>query len=203
MRDETDVTELLHSWNRGDLSALDQLMPIVFDELRHIAGQQLAGEGNGHTLQPTALVSELYLKLLSQRRVQWRDRGEFFGVSARIVRRILVDHARRHQAKKRGGEADTTSLEEVTGLTVQQFPDLLALDDALKDLEKANPRASKVVELHAFTGLDFKEIAAVLDISRSTAIRDWNFSRLWLRRELAPAEAAPSQKKQGVLDGRL
>lgn len=182
---EKDVAELLDSWNRGDLDALDQLMPLVFDELRCIAGQQLAGEANKHTLQPTAVVSELYLKLVSQRKVRWRNRDEFFGVAARLVRRILIDHARRRQAQRRGGEAETMSLAQVTGLSEEELPELLALNHALEDLEKASPRAAKVVELHAFMGLDFKEIADTLNISRSTAMRDWNFSKLWLRREIS------------------
>ncbi len=128
-----------------------------------------------------------YLKLVDQRRVQWKNRRDFFAIAARLIRRILVDHARKRLAGKRGGGGPKISLDEELGLSVAQAPELIALDDALKDLEKADPRSSRVVELHVFTGLALHEIAGVLKISRSTVIRDWNYARFWLRRELTTA----------------
>ncbi len=179
----SDVSRLLQAWNDGDTEARDQLMPLVFDDLREIAQRHYRREGSGHTLQPTALVNELYMKLKGQRGVQWRSRREFFAVSANMIRRILVDHARKRQAVKRGEEAPKISFDEAFGLTMKE-PMLIALDDALKALEQVDPRGSRVVELHAFGGLRFEEIAETLEVARSTVFRDWKHAKLWLRREL-------------------
>ncbi len=178
-----DISDLLRAWNDGDAGARDRLMPLVFDELREIARWHYDRELPGHTLQPTALVNELYVKLQRQRNVQWRNRKEFFAVSANMIRRILVDHARRRRAAKRGDGGPKISFDEALGLTVRE-PILLALDDALEDLAKIDPRGSRVVELHAFGGLKFTEIAEILEVARSTVLRDWKHARLWLRRQL-------------------
>lgn len=178
-----DISDLLHAWNDGDAGARDRLMPLVFDDLREIARRHYEREGPGHTLRPTALVNELYLRLERQRTVQWRDRRQFFAVAASLIRRILVDHARRRQAAKRRDGGPKISFEEALGLTVEE-PILVALDDALEDLAKVDPRGSRVVELHAFGGLKFEEIAESLGVARSTALRDWKHAKLWLRRQL-------------------
>lgn len=181
----SEVTRLLHAWSEGDTDARDRLIPLVFDELRRIARRQLDRERPNHTLEPTALVNELYLRLVDQRNVHWESRRDFFAVSAALIRRVLVDYARRRNAAKRGaGGGPKISLDEAIGLPVTDDPTLLALDDALKDLEAIDPRGSRIVELHVFTGLGHDEIAEVLGISRSTVIRDWSHAKLWLRREL-------------------
>lgn len=178
----SDVSELLQAWNDGDTRARDQLMPLVFDDLKEIARQHYLREGPGHTLQPTALVNELYMKLKGQRSTRWRSRREFFGVAANMIRRILVDYARKRQAAKRES-GPKISFDETFGLMMKE-PVLIALDDALKALEQADPRGSRVVELHAFGGLRFDEIAEMLGVARSTALRDWKHAKLWLRRQL-------------------
>lgn len=178
----SDVSELLQAWNDGDTRARDQLMPLVFDDLKKIARQHYRHENPGHTLQPTALVNELYMRLKDQKKVRWRSRREFFGTAAKMIRHILVDHARKRQAAKRKG-GPKISFDEAFGLTLKE-PMLIALDDALKALEQVDPRGSRVVELHAFGGLRFDEIAKTLGVDRSTACRDWKHARLWLRRQL-------------------
>ncbi len=178
-----EITQLLQAWNDGDIRARDQLIPLVFDDLRRIAQQHFERELPGHTLQPTALVNELYVKLQGQRRVQWRNRKEFYAISARMIRRILVDYARKRRAAKRGDGGPKVSFDEAFGISIEE-PQLLALDDALKDLEKVDPRGSRVVELHVFAGLKFEEIAELLSVARSTVLRDWKHSKLWLRRHL-------------------
>jgi len=183
----TEVSRLLQAWNDGDSQARDRLIPLVFDDLKAIARRYYERERPDHTLQPTALVAELYLKLKDQRRVQWRNRQEFFAVSSGLIRRILVDHARRRQAAKRGDGGPKISFEEALGCIVDE-PQLLALDDALEDLAKVDPRGSKVVELHVFGGLKFEEIPEILGVARSTVLRDWKHARLWLRRQLSEPE---------------
>jgi len=183
----SEVTRLLQAWSGGDSEARDQLIPLVFDELRHIARRQLKLEKPGHTLQPTALVHELYVKLVDQKRVQWESRRDFFAVAAQLIRRILVDYARKRHAAKRGSGGPKISLDEALGLPDVRDPNLIALDDALQALEQVDPRGSRIVELHVFAGLKLEEIAEVLKISRSTVIRDWNHAKLWLRRELSRA----------------
>lgn len=183
---EGDISRLLQSWNEGDSEARDRLIPLVIDDLRNIARRQYENERPDHTLQPTALVNELYMKLVGQRRVRWQNRREFFAVSAKLIRRILVDHARRRRAVKRGSDGVRISFDEALGLPIVSDPTLIALDDAIEDLEKVDSRGARVVELHAFGGLTFDEIADVLGVARGTVFRDWKHARLWLRRYLDP-----------------
>jgi len=179
-----DVTALLADWSRGDRGALGQLLPLVYEELRRIAARQLGRERVDHTLQPTALVHEAYLRLVDQRKVDWQNRAHFFGVSAQIMRRILVDHARRHAAEKRGDGVRCVSIDDVQGLPAPGDVPILALDLALDRLEKVDSDLAKIVELRAFGGLTIDEAAHVLDVSPSTAKREWRTAKAWLNREL-------------------
>ncbi len=181
---DQEISRLLGAWSDGDLEARDRLIPLVFDELRAIARRQYERERSDHTLQPTAVVNELYLRLAAQRRVQWRHRPEFFAVAADLIRRILVDHARKRQAVKRGEGEPTVILDEALGLPAMKDPMLLALDQGLKALAGVDPRGGRVVVLHAFGGLTFHEIAEMLGVGRATVTRDWKHARLWLRRYL-------------------
>ena len=181
---DPDISRLLSSWSDGDAAARDALIPLVFDELRGIAQRQYQMERSDHTLQPTAIVNELYMRLAAQKRVQWRHRREFFAVAARLIRRILVDHARRRRASKRGDGEPKIVFDEALGLPVMEDPMLLALDHALRSLAGVDARGARIVELHAFTGLTFEEIAEVVEVSRATVMRDWKHARLWLRRAL-------------------
>ena len=183
----SEITQLLQSWREGNEQAREDLIPLVFDDLRRIARRQFELENPGHTLQPTALVNELYMKLIEQRRVSWENRREFFAVAAKLIRRILVDHARKRRAAKRGSGGPKISLDEAIGVSLDAHPDVLALDDALKDLAKIDERGSRVVELRIFGGLTLEEIADVMEIGRSTVIRDWNHAKRWLRREMSQA----------------
>ncbi|MEM8993463.1 MAG: ECF-type sigma factor [Acidobacteriota bacterium] len=187
---DSDISRLLTSWTDGDADARDQLMPLVFDELRTIAKRQYKNERDDHTLQPTAIVNELYMRLAAQKKVQWRHRREFFSVAARLVRRILVDHARKRTASKRGDGEPRVVFDEALGLPALEDPMLVALDESLNDLAEVDGRGAKIVELHAFTGLTFDEIAGLLDVSRATVMRDWKHARLWLRRALLDEPAA-------------
>ncbi len=182
---DREISRLLSAWSDGDLEARDRLIPLVFDELRAIARRHYQRERQDHTLQPTAVVNELYVRLAAQKSVQWRHRREFFAVAARLIRRILVDHARKRRAAKRGQGEPRVAFDEALGLPAMEDPMLLALDEALDALAAADPRGGRVVELHVFGGLLFKEIAEVLEISRATVMRDWKHARLWLRRQLA------------------
>ena len=180
-----DVTALLGDWSRGNRSALNQLLPLVYAELRRIAGRQLRSERANHTLQPTALVHEVYLRLVDQRKVDWQNRAHFFGVSAQVMRRILVDHARRHGASKRGEGVRCVSIDEAKDVAAaaKEIP-ILALDDALGRLEQVDADLARIVELRAFGGLTIEEAAHVLSVSPSTAKRDWRIAKAWLNREL-------------------
>jgi RNA polymerase sigma factor (TIGR02999 family) len=180
-----DVTALLADWSRGNRSALNQLLPLVYAELRHIAARQLGRERVGHTLQPTALVHEVYLRLVDQRQVDWQNRAHFFGVAAQIMRRILVDHARRHSAAKRGEGVRCVSVDDAHEVAASNEIPILALDHALDRLEKIDSELAKIVELRAFGGLTIEEAAHVLKVSPSTAKRDWRTATAWLKRELA------------------
>jgi RNA polymerase sigma factor (TIGR02999 family) len=184
MASARSVTALLTDWSRGDTTALDQLLPLVYDELRRIAARQLRGERVNHTLQPTALVHEVYLRLIDQRQVGWQDRAHFLGVAAQTMRRILVDHARRHDARKRGDGVQCVSIDDAKELATSQEMPLLALDHALGRLEKVDPELARIVELRAFAGLTIEEAAHVLKVSPSTAKRDWRTAKAWLNREL-------------------
>ncbi len=182
-----DVTALLDGWSRGDRRALDRLLPLVYAELRRVAARQLRRERAGHTLQPTALVHEAYVRLVEQRNVDWQNRAHFYGVAAQVMRRILVDHARRQKARKRGNGAQRVPIEDIAERAATEVP-VLALDYALGRLEKLDPGLAHIVELRAFGGLTIDEVAHVLNVSPSTAKREWRTAKAWLRRELAPAE---------------
>jgi RNA polymerase sigma factor (TIGR02999 family) len=180
-----NVTALLGDWSRGNRTALDQLLPLVYAELRRVAARQLRNERADHTLQPTALVHEVYIRLVDQRQVDWQNRAHFFGVSAQVMRRILVDHARRHGASKRGEGVRCVSIEEAKDVAAasNEMP-ILALDHALDRLEKVDSGLAKIVELRAFGGLTIEEAAHVLSVSPTTVKRDWRTARAWLNREL-------------------
>ena len=183
------VTELLLAWRQGDDDALHQLIPLVHDELRRIAAFHMRGERPGHTLQATALVNEAYLRLVDIRRVDWQNRAHFFAMSARLMRRILVDFARAKHYKKRGGGIRIAFDEK---LAVADAPpnELVAIDDALHALDKLDSRKSRVVELRFFGGLSVEETASVLDISAATVMREWKLAKAWLSREIAPVRTA-------------
>jgi RNA polymerase sigma factor (TIGR02999 family) len=181
----TTVTQLLLDWSRGDRAALDRLMPLVYRELRTLAGRTLRHERSGHTLPPTALVHEAYLKLVDQRQVRWHDRAHFFAVAAQIMRRILVDYARRHGAAKRGSGEPRLPLEEADGAAAAApVVDWLALDRALDRLGALDARQARIVELRFFGGLTIDETAEVLRVSPATVTNDWSLARGWLYREL-------------------
>jgi len=179
-----NLTALLGDWSRGDRSALSQLLPLVYDELRRVARRQLRSERDGHTLQATALVHEAYMRLVDQRHVDWHDRAHFFGVAAQVMRRILVDHARRHKAAKRGDGIRCVALEEAQDVEAPNELPILALDHALGRLEQMDAGLARIVELRAFGGLTIEDAAHVLGVSPSTAKRDWRLAKAWLQREL-------------------
>ena len=180
-----DVTQILKNWSDGDTSAPDRLMPLVYEELRRLARSYLARERGDHTLQATALVHEAYLRLADETRLTSKDRAHFYGIAARLMRRILVDHARAHNAAKRGGLEQKLTLDEARGLPTNSRVDLIELNGVLESLAQDYPRKSAVVELKFFGGLDAKEISEVLQISEKTVLRDWNFAKLWLCRALS------------------
>jgi RNA polymerase sigma factor (TIGR02999 family) len=181
--DPPDITMWLSEWRQGDGAALEQLLPLVYDELRRIAARQLRGERSNHTLQPTELVHEAFLRLVRQN-VSWQNRAHFFGVASEIMRRLLVDHARKKQAEKRGAGAETIVLDERVEWPGGRDLDLVALDDCLNALGELDPQQAKVVELRFFGGLSIEEAAAVLGVSDSTVKREWRVARAWLLREL-------------------
>lgn len=181
----SEVSQLLDAWSQGDPKALDQLMPLVYDELRRIARRFFKDEPSSHTLQPTAVVNQAYLKLKGQRKVQWHSRAEFFAVAATLIRRVLVDHARHRQAEKRGGRILKVPLDEAFDLPEEQDPNLIELDDALKDLARLDPRQARIVELRIFGGLTREETAKIEKVGLSTVNRDWDSAVLLLRRELS------------------
>jgi RNA polymerase sigma factor (TIGR02999 family) len=178
------ITDLLLDWNAGDEDALQQLVPLVHDELRRLAHHYMAGERAHHPLQTTALVNEAYLRLVDSSRVRWQNRAHFFAVSAQLMRRILIDVARARQKLKRGGDAVHVSFNEALTVSHQPTPALIALDDALKTLATVDERKSKVVELRFFGGLSVEETAEVLKVSPLTVMRDWSLAKTWLFREL-------------------
>jgi RNA polymerase sigma factor (TIGR02999 family) len=183
------VTELLRRWNLGDREAMDRLMPIVYDELRRLAAGYLKGERPDHTLQPTALVHEAYLRLVRQDRVEWQNRAHFFGIAARMMRRVLVDHARRRQAGKRDGGGFRLTIQVAESLDVARDPELLELDEALGRLETLDSDQARVVELRFFGGLTVEETATVLGISTATVKREWRTARAFLRQEMDAGSA--------------
>lgn len=183
-RSASELTQLLDEWSDGDPEALDHLMPLVVDELRQIARRYMVSEDPGHTLQPTALVNEVYLHLAGRRAVQWQSRAQFFDFMAELMRRILVDHARTRKALKRGGGATRLPLDESIVPPEEVDQDVLAVDEALESLAALDPRQSRIVELRYFAGLTIEETAEVLGIGLSTVKRDWKTAKLWLKREL-------------------
>ncbi len=185
--DPADVTQLLEAWSRGDSEAAEPLMRLVYQELRRLAASYLDRERPDHTLEPTALVHEAYLRLVEQKQRGWKNRGHFFAVAAKMMRRILVDHARSHQYGKRGGGAHKVPLAAVQ-IAVVEAPDLVALDEALDDLAAFDPKKASIVELRFFVGLNLGEISEVLGLSTATVTRHWLAARAWLYRELSPEE---------------
>ena len=179
-----EVTQLLAAWSDGDRSALDKLLPLVEDELHRLAHRYMSHEREDHTLQTTALVNEAYLKLIDQKVVHWENRAHFFGIAARIMRRILIDHARKHLGPQRGG-GKKLSLDEVAVVSDERAAELMALDDALTSLSKVDERKGRVVEMRYFGGLSVEETAKVLDVSVDTITRDWRRAKAFLRRELS------------------
>jgi RNA polymerase sigma factor (TIGR02999 family) len=180
-----EITQLLAEWSDGNQSALDELYPLVYDELHRLARRYMSRERKGHTLQTTALINEAYVRLVDQKNVHWANRSHFFAISAQIMRRILIDHARRHAYAKRGGGAQQVSLDEAAAVASGIGAEILRLDEALKTLAEMDPRGSQVVELRYFGGLNNEEIAGVLHVSENTVTRDWNMARAWLYQQLA------------------
>ena len=183
-----EVTQLLARWKEGERDALDRLIPLVYEELRLIAGRFLRRERQGATLQPTALVHEAFLKLVDQTRTDWQSRAHFFGVAATIIRNILVDHARARQAAKRGGPSPAISLDEALALPQQRDLELIAVDDVLLSLSRIDPQQARIVELRFFAGLSIEETAEVLAISPSTVKRDWALAKAWIFHTLTKAD---------------
>ena len=180
-----DITALLHDWSAGDAGGLDRLAPLVDSDLRRLAQRYLGRESPGHTLQATAVVNELYLRLLDQKRIRWQNREQFLAVAATLMRRVLVSHARQKHAAKRGGGAVVLALEEGLGVSETKNPDLVALDGALEELAKLSLRQSRIVEMRFFGGLTIHETASVLGVSPATVKLDWNLAKAWLFRELS------------------
>jgi RNA polymerase sigma-70 factor, ECF subfamily len=181
----TQVTEIVNKITAGDRLAAEQLFPLLYDEFRKLARRFLRKEAFGHTLEPTALVHEAYLKLVDQTRVQWHGKTHFFAVGAQVMRRLLIDHARRRQRAKRGGGRLRISLDESLAISPERSEDLLALDEALSRLAEIDPRQATIVELRFFAGLSVAEVAEVLGVSKRTVESEWTMVRAWLRRELA------------------
>lgn len=179
-----EVTQALVDWNKGDQNAPDRLMPLVYNELRRLARQYLQRERRDHTLQATGLVHEAYLRLVDQSRMSWQNRAHFFAVAAQVMRHILVDYARSHRAEKRGGVREKLEFDEALAPSGERTVDLIALDDALKDLVTFDPRQSRIVEMRFFGGLTNEEIGDVLEISPRTIKREWRLAKAWLRREI-------------------
>jgi RNA polymerase sigma factor (TIGR02999 family) len=181
------VTQLLQQWSEGDETALAKLMPLVHDELHRLAHQHMRRESAGHVLQTSALINEAYLRLVDQPQIRWQGRSHFFGIAARLMRRILVDDARRRNAVKRGGSFIQVPLDEANTVVQEQAANVAALDDALQRLETIDERQGKIVELRFFGGLSIEETAEVLKVSPGTVMRDWTFARAWLRNKMSCA----------------
>lgn len=195
MTDPGSVTGLLLAWGKGDEAALERLIPLVERELHRIAKRCMAGERAGHSLQATALVNETYLRLVDAQHVNWQDRAHFLAMSARLMRRILVDWARSKQYQKRGGGALKVTLDEALAVTDERGHDLVALDDALQALAAFDERKSKVIELRFFGGLSVEETASVLKVSVDTVMRDWKLAKAWLLGEMRSGGAAPDRNQ--------
>ena len=181
---QEDVTTLLKDWSHGDGTALEKLIPLVIDDLRRIAGRMFQRESDGHTLQPTALVNEVYFRLVDQKKVQWQNRDQFFSVAALMMRRVLADYAKGRKAAKRGSNVPKVPLDEALQIPDIKDVDMEDLDEALSRLAEIDPRQSRIVELRFFMGLGNEEVAEVLGISPTTVKREWRMAKLWLHREL-------------------
>jgi RNA polymerase sigma-70 factor, ECF subfamily len=179
-----EVSVLLKAWGAGDESARDKLIPLVYDELRRMAHRQMTRERIGHTLQTTALVNEAYMRLVNVSEISWQDRSHFFALSAQLMRRILVDHARSRQRAKRGGSAKKLSLNEFAAIAFEPDTDIIELNDALNTLAALDARKAKTVELRYFGGFSVEETAGILDVSVSTVMNDWKFAKVWLVRAM-------------------
>jgi RNA polymerase sigma factor (TIGR02999 family) len=178
------VTELLAAWGDGDQAALDELMPLVYEELRRLAHKCMRRERPDHTMQTSGLVNEAYLRLVDQKNIRWQDRAHFFGIAARLMRQVLVDYARKRRYAKRGADARRVSLDEAMIVSEGRAADVVALDDALKSLAEIDPRQSQIVELRFFGGLSIEETAEVLAVSPGTVMRDWTLAKAWLHRAI-------------------
>lgn len=186
-----ELTQMLIQLSEGNAQVVDDILPLIYNELRSLASNYLRRERSDHTLQPTALVHEAYIKLIDQTQVKWQNRAHFFGIAANIMRRILVDYARKHHAEKRGGDAEKLPLEEeIMIVSVGKSAELLALDEALENLAKVDPQKSKIVELRYFGGLSVEETAEVLGVSEITVKRHWRMAKAWLYGQLAPPDAS-------------
>lgn len=181
---QPNITVLLERWSNGEQSALDELVPLVYKELSRLARNYIRRERHDHTLQPTALINEVFLRLIDQKDMKWQNRAHFFGIAARLMRRILVDYARKHQAAKRGGAQYSLSLSKADGIGRQPSVNLLAVHLALQQLELLDLQQSRIVELRFFGGLTIEETAEVLSVSSATVEREWRMARSWLRHEL-------------------
>lgn len=198
-----EVTKLLQAWSRGQDAALEELVPLVHQELLRLARRHMFAERAGHTLQTTALVNEAYLRLVNSQKVCWQDRAHFFAISSQLMRRILVDSARAYRSKKRGADVSKVTLDEALVGPQEKGRDLVALDDALTLLAEVDPRKSQVVELRFFGGLSVEETAEVLKVSPETVLRDWKFAKAWLRRQISRTESdqtSEGSKKAGRND---
>ncbi len=187
----SDATQILAELNAGRADAAERLLPLVYDEFRAMAARYLRHERGNHTLQPTALVHEAYMKMVDQSRIDWQGRTHFFAVAAQAMRRVLIDHARHHRRQKRGGGRHKIALDEAVALSPQREEEVLALDEALQRLAEIDARQAKVVELRFFGGLTVEEVAKVLGVSKRTVEGDWTMARAWLKRELTREDAAP------------
>ncbi len=188
-----EVTQLLLKWSKGDNAAFDELIPVVYAELKKIARRYMGKERLDHTLQTSALINEAYLRLVDQQSIQWQDRNHFFAVAARIMRHILIDHARSYRYAKRGGGAEKVPLEEAANLSIQRADELLALEEVLNDLSAVDPRKSQIIELRFFGGLTVQETADVLNLSPVTVMREWRAAKAWLHQGLTGTEPAPKE----------
>jgi RNA polymerase sigma factor (TIGR02999 family) len=178
------VTQLLVAWSDGDVAARDELMPLVYDELHRLAHRYMNHERPGHTLQTSALVNEAFIRLIDQKDVDWQNRTHFFALAAQMMRRILVDHARSRQYLKRGGDARQVSFDETMMVSHERVDEVIALDDALKDLAQFDQRKNQIVELRFFGGLSIEETAELLKVSPGTVMRDWTLAKAWLRKQI-------------------
>ena len=183
-----EVTQLLIEWSNGDKAALDKLMPLIYEELRRLAHHYMRRERPGHTLQTTALVDEAYVRLVNRQRVHWQNRAHFFAIAAHLMRTILVDHARSHAYAKRGGGARKVPLDEAMVISQERAAEVVALDDALEQLTRIDPRQSRIVEMRFFAGLTIEETAEVLSLSPATIKREWSTAKAWLYHELSKSK---------------